>query len=90
MQRIACDALSLLALALITWRLWEQAASDLAGQTSTVVLGLPQAPLAWVMCAFAAVATLVMARLLWGSVRGEDVPRVCRAVVTNASTRSHP
>ncbi len=74
-QRIVCDALSLLALALVTWRLWEQAASDSAGQTKTIVLGLPQAPLAYVMCAFAAFATLVMARLWWGSLRGDATHR---------------
>lgn len=74
-QRIVCDALSMLALALITWRLWEQAQSDLQGNTRTVVLGLPQAPLAWAMCAFAALATLVMARLLWRSVRDAAAPR---------------
>ena len=74
-QRIACDALSTIALALITWRLWEQAASDLQGNTRTVVLGLAQAPLAWLMCAFAALATLVMAQLMWRSLRDAAVPR---------------
>ena len=77
-QRIVCDALSTLALALVTWRLWEQAASDTAGQTKTIVLGLPQAPLAYAMCAFAALATLVMARLLWGSLRGDAASRVAQ------------
>jgi TRAP-type transport system small permease protein len=78
-QRIACDALSMIALALITWRLWGQAASDLQGNTRTIVLGLPQAPLAWVMCAFAALATLVMARLLWRSLRDDAVPHAAQA-----------
>jgi TRAP-type transport system small permease protein len=77
-QRVVCDALSTAALALVTWRLWEQAASDLQGNTRTIVLGLPQAPLAWAMCAFAALATVVMAWLLWGSLRGEAGTRLAQ------------
>lgn len=79
LQRVFCDALSMVALGLVTWRLWDQAASDLQGHTRTVVLGLPQAPLAWAMCAFAALATLVMARLLWGSLRGQAAPHAAQA-----------
>lgn len=70
LQHVVCDALSVVALALITWRLWMQGFSDLAGSMSTVVLQLPQAPLSWAMCAFAALSTLVMTGLLWGSLTG--------------------
>jgi TRAP-type transport system small permease protein len=70
-KQVVCDALSTMALALITWRLAAQAASDTAGSTQTVVLGLPQAPLAYTLCLFAAIATLVMAGLLLRTLRGE-------------------
>jgi TRAP-type C4-dicarboxylate transport system permease small subunit len=70
LQAVVCDALSVVALALITWRLWVQGFSDLSGNMSTVVLQLPQAPLSWTMCGFAALSTLVMTWLLWGSLTG--------------------
>lgn len=70
-KQVLCDALSMLALALVTWRLAAQAASDTAASTHTVVLGLPQAPLAYTLCFFAALATLVMAGLLLRTLRGE-------------------
>jgi TRAP-type transport system small permease protein len=69
-QQVVCDALSLLALALITWRLWEQGFSDQAGKTQSIVLGMPQAPLSWTLCVLAALATLVMVALLWRSLKG--------------------
>jgi TRAP-type C4-dicarboxylate transport system permease small subunit len=70
-KQLVCDALSTLALALITWRLAAQVAGDSAGSTQTVVLGLPQAPLAYTLCLFAALSTLVMAGLLLRTARGE-------------------
>lgn len=70
-RRALCDAVSVVALALITWRLAAQAASDLQAGTKTVVLGLQQAPLGFAMSAFAALATLVMAWLLLRTLRGE-------------------
>ena len=73
-KQALCDALSLVALALITWRLWAQAASDTASGTRTVVLGLPQAPLAYALCLFAGITTLVMARMLWRTLRGQPRP----------------
>ena len=71
LRRVFCDLISLLALVLITWRLWAQGASDLQGDTRTVVLGLPQAPLAYALCVLSALATLLMLGLLWRSWRGE-------------------
>ena len=69
-QRVLCDALSLVALALLTWRLWLQAGDDVAASTHTIVLGWPHAPLTYALCLFAAASTLAMAWLLWGSLRG--------------------
>ncbi|MFN0182354.1 MAG: TRAP transporter small permease [Aquabacterium sp.] len=67
LQRSLCDAVSLLALAVLTWRLAAQALSDMASSAKTIVLGLPQAPLVWLMCGFCAISTLIMARLLLDS-----------------------
>lgn len=68
-KQLLCDALSLLALGLVTWRLWLQAGDDVRDQTRTIVLGWPQAPLTYTMCAFAALAALAMAGLLWQGLR---------------------
>ena len=73
-RRALCDAISVIALALVTWRLAAQGASDLQAGTKTVVLGLPQAPLAFAMSAFAALATLAMAWLLVRTLRGDRPP----------------
>lgn len=72
LQRVVCDAVSLLALLLVTWRLAAQALMDMGNQTKTIVLGLPQAPLLWVMCAFAAFSAVLMLQLLAGSATGRD------------------
>lgn len=74
LRQVLCDALSLAALLLVTWRLWEQAASDAASSTRTVVLGLPQAPLAYVLCAFGAMSSAIMAGMLWQGLRGRTEP----------------
>jgi TRAP-type C4-dicarboxylate transport system permease small subunit len=71
LRQAACDAVSLLALALITWRLWAQGGSDLQTGTQTVVLGLPQAPLSYGLCLLAGLASLAMAALLWQTLRGD-------------------
>ncbi len=65
---LACDAVSLLALALIAWRLGIQAVEYIDSKAATIVLGLGMAPLTFVMCAFAvltcAVVILQMAQTL--------------------------
>ena len=70
-QQVLCDAISLVALAVLTWRLWVQGGDDLSADSRTVVLGLPQAPLTYAMCAFAGLATLYMMMLLTRQVRGD-------------------
>jgi TRAP-type C4-dicarboxylate transport system permease small subunit len=64
-----CDAVSCVALALLTWRLWLQAIEDLEGRNATLVLGLPHAPLVFSMTLLAAVATALMLVMTWNSVR---------------------
>jgi len=70
-KSVLCDAISALALALLTWRLALQGMSDLESGAATVVLGLPQAPLAFVLTAFAAVSTWVMLLLIWNTLIGK-------------------
>ena len=69
-QQVLCDAISVFALAVLAWRLWLQGGDDLAADTRTIVLGLPQAPLTYAMCAFAALSTAYMLMLLFQQVRG--------------------
>jgi TRAP-type C4-dicarboxylate transport system permease small subunit len=72
-QRVLCDAVSTVALTLMTWRLFSQAMTDVAGNTKSIVLGLPQAPLVFVMCGFAAASTVVTLMLLTESLRRDSV-----------------
>lgn len=69
---VLCDVLSVLALALMTWRLGLQALADVSSQTVTIVLGWPQAPLTFTMAAFSLLSTLAMLALLWHSLRGRE------------------
>ena len=70
-QQVLVDAISVFALAVLTWRLWLQGGDDLAADTRTIVLGMPQAPLTYAMCAFAALATAYMLMLLARQIRGD-------------------
>ncbi len=49
LRRICCDALSLLALLLLAWRLWSYAMASAEAGTRTMVLRLPEAPLVQAM-----------------------------------------
>jgi TRAP-type transport system small permease protein len=58
-RHMFCDLLSLVALALLAWRLWSYAAESAAGGTRTMVLRLPEAPLVQAMsllCVASAIA----------------------------------
>ncbi len=70
MRVAACDAVSTLALAVLTWRLLVQAREDWDGGAASVVLGLPQAPLGFALTALAATSTVVMAAMTWRSLTG--------------------
>lgn len=70
-QQVLVDAISVFALGVLTWRLWLQGGDDLAADTRTIVLGMPQAPLTYAMCAFAALSTAYMLMLLFQRLRGD-------------------
>lgn len=59
-QQVLVDCASLAALGLITWRLWIQASEYSSVGIKTIVIELAMAPLAYVMCAFAAGTCLVV------------------------------
>jgi len=65
-----CDLLSTAVLGVQAWRLWIQAADDLAHGSRSVVLGWPHAPLYYAMAVLAAVSTFCMLWLSWRSLRG--------------------
>lgn len=54
--QIPCELFSGTALALISWRLWTQAVEHAHNDTTTLVLRLPLAPLAYLMAGLAALA----------------------------------
>jgi len=58
-KQTVCDLVSLLALVLLAWRLWEQAGRYVKTRTETLVLALPMAPLTYAMFAFT-VLTIVL------------------------------
>lgn len=64
-KQLLCDAVSLVALGLIAWRLWIQAGESAASETATIVLKLPMAPLTYVMSGFAAVSAMLVALQCW-------------------------
>lgn len=66
-KTMLCDAISALALGILTWRLALQGLEDLDAETATIVLGLPHAPLSFVLTALAGVSTLVVLLLIWHS-----------------------
>lgn len=66
-----CDAISTLALAVLTWRLLVQAREDWDSDAASVVLGLPQAPVGFALTALAATSTALMAVMTWHSLTGK-------------------
>ena len=63
-----CDAISLLALALMSWRLWIYAGESIEQKQQTIVLALPQGPLVYALSVFAAVSSALVLVGLWRSV----------------------
>jgi TRAP-type C4-dicarboxylate transport system permease small subunit len=66
-KTMLCDAVSAVALGLMTWRLALQGMEDLASETATIVLGMPHAPLSFALTALAGVSTLIMLVLIWNT-----------------------
>jgi len=62
---VLCDAVSALALGLLTWRLFLQGRDDMESGSATIVLGLPHAPLSFALTAFAGLTTLLVLVLIW-------------------------
>jgi TRAP-type C4-dicarboxylate transport system, small permease component len=67
---VLCDAMSLLALVLVSWRLWVHAADSAQSGTRTMVLGLPEAPLVHAMAALGAISAMAVLASLIGHLRG--------------------
>lgn len=70
-QRMACDLVSLCAVALIGWRLWIQAGEAVVANTRTIVLNWPMAPVTYIMSVCAAVTAVIIALQCWQDFRGE-------------------
>ena len=66
-KTMLCDAVSAFALGMLTWRLALQGLEDLDAETATIVLGLPHAPLSFVLTTLAGVSTLTVLVLIWNS-----------------------
>jgi TRAP-type transport system small permease protein len=72
---VLCDAVSALALAMLTWRLYLQGRDDLESGSATIVLSLPHAPLSFALTFFAGLSTLLMLLLIWRTVTDQgDAP----------------
>lgn len=65
MKQFICDLVSLFAMLLLTWRLWEQAGRYVKMHTATIVLNLHMAPLTYAMFGFALVTVAVLAAVTW-------------------------
>ena len=63
-KQVMCDAVSALALGVLTWRLYLQGKDDLESGSATVVLSLPHAPLSLAMAFFTAFSTLMILGLM--------------------------
>jgi TRAP-type transport system small permease protein len=70
-KQFACDAVSLLAIAILTWRLWVQAGESATDKTATIVLGWPMAPLAYFMCICALATAVVILIQMWQGISGK-------------------
>jgi TRAP-type C4-dicarboxylate transport system permease small subunit len=74
LKNVLCDALSAIALLMLAWRISVQATDDLQASTTTMVLGLPHAPLYFALAVLAAVSAIVTLQLLWNNLRCEEEP----------------
>lgn len=59
-KTILCDLISLLALLLMSWRLWIYAGESIEEKQQTIVLALPQGPLVYILAVFAALTSLLV------------------------------
>jgi TRAP-type transport system small permease protein len=68
-QRLIGNGASAVVMAFITWRLYERGAQFAQFKDTSSHLGVPLAPVAWVMAAFAAITVLVMLRDFAAAIR---------------------
>lgn len=59
-KNIICDVISLLALVLMSWRLWVYAGESIEEKQQTIVLALPQGPLVYGLAIFAGLTSLLV------------------------------
>ncbi|MDI9330345.1 MAG: TRAP transporter small permease [Alphaproteobacteria bacterium] len=64
-KTIVCDLISLLALGLMSWRLWVYASESTEQKQQTIVLALPQGPLVYALSVFAALTSVLVLIDLW-------------------------
>jgi TRAP-type C4-dicarboxylate transport system permease small subunit len=67
-KMVLCDGISALALGVLTWRLYLQGREDLESGSATIVLGMPHAPLSFVLTFFSGLTTLLVLVLIWRTV----------------------
>ncbi|RIY40097.1 TRAP transporter small permease [Neopusillimonas maritima] len=63
-KQAVCDAVSLFAVMLLAWRLWDQAGLYVNTQAATIVLDLPMAPLVYVLFAFTVLTAILLAAVM--------------------------
>ncbi len=68
-QRLIGNGASALVMAFVAWRLYERGAQFAKFDDTSSHLGVPLAPVAWVMAAFAAITMVVMLRDLAAAIR---------------------
>ena len=72
LKQMLCDAISALALGVLTWRLYVQGRDDLESGSATIVLGLPHAPLSFALTALAGLSTVLVLSLIWRTLTSEQ------------------
>ncbi len=71
---LLCDSISVIALGLLTWRLWVKGLDDLKSKAATVVLKMPHAPLSFVLSVLAGLTAVLMLVLLWRTFTQASTP----------------
>lgn len=74
-KQALCDFISLLALVLLAWRLWDQAQLYIHSQAATIVLDLPMAPLTFALFGFAVLTAILLAAASLRSLRATSATR---------------
>ena len=68
-----CDVISLVALLLMSWRLWIYAGESMEQNQQTIVLALPQGPLIYTLSVFAALTSVLVLVGLIRPARTEEI-----------------